>query len=152
MKTSFAVAAFAMAAAASLALPAYAAGDSEAGRALPDICTNAASGGMDTKMDTPGMSGMDMSGMDTGTDEGHKALMQGMADMNANMDKAMQAEDIDVAFVCGMIPHHQGAIDMARAELAHGDDPWAKEMAQKVIDAQTQEIADMLAWLEKQPK
>ena len=90
--------------------------------------------------------------MDTGTDEGHKALMQGMADMSANMDKAMQAEDIDVAFVCGMIPHHQGAIDMAKAELAHGDDPWVKEMAQKVIDAQTQEIADMLAWLEKQPK
>ena len=63
-----------------------------------------------------------------------------------------EATDIDVAFVCGMIPHHQGAIDMAKAELAHGDDPWAKEMAQKVIDAQTQEIADMLAWLEKQPK
>lgn len=152
MKTSFAFAAFAVSVAVSLALPAYAAGDTEAGRTLPDICTSAASGGMDTKMDTPGMSGMDMGGMDTGTDEGHKALMQGMADMNANMDKAMQAEDIDVAFVCGMIPHHQGAIDMAKAELAHGDDPWVKQMAQQVIDAQTKEIADMLAWLEKQPQ
>jgi uncharacterized protein (DUF305 family) len=148
MKTTFAFAAFAMAAAVSLAVPAHAADDT----ALPDICTSAATGGMDTKMNMPGMSGMDMGGMDTGTDEGHKALMQGMADMNANMDKGMQAEDIDVAFVCGMIPHHQGAIDMAKAELAHGDDPWAKEMAQKVIDAQTKEIADMLAWLQKQSK
>jgi uncharacterized protein (DUF305 family) len=51
-----------------------------------------------------------------------------------------------------MIPHHRGAIDMAKAELAHGDDAWAKEMAQKVIAAQEKEIAEMIAWLEKLPK
>ncbi len=51
-----------------------------------------------------------------------------------------------------MIPHHQGAIDMAKAELKYGDDPWAKEMAQAVITAQEKEIADLLAWLEKQPQ
>jgi hypothetical protein len=45
--------------------------------------------------------------------------------------QGMKAGDMDVAFVCAMIPHHQGAIDMAKAELAHGDDEWAKEMAQK---------------------
>ena len=59
------------------------------------------------------------------------------------------AEDPDVAFVCGMIPHHQGAIDMAKVELQYGKDPWAKELAQKVIDAQTQEIADMRKWLRR---
>src|SRR3990170_2805447 len=58
-------------------------------------------------------------------DEAHHAMM-------ADMDAGMKAEDIDVAFICGMIPHHQGAIDMAKAELEYGDDPWAREMAQKV--------------------
>ena len=86
----------------------------------------------------------------TATDQAHADLMKGMDAMNAGMAQGMMAEDIDVAFVCGMIPHHQGAIDMAKAELAHGDDPWVKEMAQKVIDAQTQEIAEMKDWLAKQ--
>ena len=37
-----------------------------------------------------------------------------------------------------------------KAELTHGDDQWAKDMAQKVIDAQEQEIKDMKAWLAEQ--
>ncbi len=84
------------------------------------------------------------------SDDAHQALMAGMEAMNKNMDAGMQAADIDVAFVCGMIPHHQGAIDMAKAELQYGDDPWVKQMAQNVIDAQTKEIADMKDWLGKQ--
>lgn len=84
------------------------------------------------------------------TDQAHTDLMAGMDAMNRDMMTGAMAEDIDVAFVCGMIPHHQGAIDMAKAELEHGDNEWAKEMAQKVIDAQEAEIADMLAWLEEQ--
>ena len=108
---------------------------------LPDICTaNAAA----TEM------GAMAPGHDMKMDEAHSALMMGMDDMNAKMMQGMTAEDIDVAFVCGMIPHHQGAINMAKAELAHGDDQWAKDMAQKVIDAQEAEIAEMLAWLEQQ--
>lgn len=82
----------------------------------------------------------------------HTELMAGMDAMNNNMMAGGTATDIDVAFVCSMIPHHQGAIDMARAELKHGDDPWARQMAQAVITAQEKEIADMLAWLEKQPQ
>ncbi|ODT26016.1 MAG: hypothetical protein ABS35_11510 [Kaistia sp. SCN 65-12] len=87
-----------------------------------------------------------------GASEAHTALMAGMDSMNADMMAGGTATDIDVAFVCSMIPHHQGAIDMAKAELKYGDDPWAKEMAQAVITAQEKEIADMLAWLEKQPQ
>jgi len=94
-------------------------------------------------------SGMAM-GMGAG-DQAHQDLMTGMDDMNRDMMAGATASDIDVAFVCSMIPHHQGAIDMAKAELVHGDDPWAREMAQKVIDAQEAEIAEMLAWLAKQP-
>ncbi|MEO7223852.1 MAG: DUF305 domain-containing protein [Devosia sp.] len=98
----------------------------------------------------------DMGSMDSGPemkmDQAHTDLMMGMDEMNAQMMKGMSASDIDVAFVCGMIPHHQGAINMAKAELAHGDSEWAKQMAQKVIAAQEQEIADMLNWLAEQSK
>ena len=72
--------------------------------------------------------------------------------MHPAMAAGAMAEDPDVAFVCGMIPHHQGAIDMAKIELQYGKDPWVKEMAQKVIDAQTQEIADMRKWLAEHAK
>ena len=67
----------------------------------------------------------------TSPDQAHADLALGMDEMNTEMMKGMTASDIDVAFVCGMIPHHQGAINMAKAELAHGDDPWAKEMARR---------------------
>lgn len=108
---------------------------------LPAICTvNAgASGGM-------AMGGHDMGGGDAA----HVDLMDGMDQMNADMMAGGTATDIDVAFVCSMIPHHRGAIDMAKAELAHGDDPWARELATVIIAAQEKEIADMLAWLEGQ--
>ena len=108
---------------------------------LPAICTKDA---MD--MGQAAMGGA------MAADEAHTALMAGMATMDAEMGKGMTAKDIDVAFVCGMIPHHQGAIDMAKAERQYGDDPWVKEMAQKVIDAQTAEIAAMKDWLSKQPQ
>lgn len=93
-----------------------------------------------------------MGAMGAPADEAHFDLMDGMAAMNADMMAGGTAPDLDVAFVCSMIPHHRGAIDMAKAELAHGDDPWAKELATGIIAAQEKEIADMLAWLEKQPQ
>ena len=56
--------------------------------------------------------------------------------------------DADVAFVCGMIAHHMGAIEMSRTELKHGDNEEARAMAQKIIDAQLKEIEDMSKWVE----
>jgi uncharacterized protein (DUF305 family) len=137
--------ALALAASAILSLGGVALAQSgESGSDLPAICTSAG-GGMMEQMDMGKM----MEGMEHG-DAAHRDMMMGMDRMHADMMQGMMAADIDVAFVCGMIPHHQGAIDMAKAELAHGDDPWAKEMAQRVIDAQQKEIAEMLEWLEKQ--
>ena len=93
-----------------------------------------------------------MAGHAMGGSPAHQDLMDGMDKMNADMMAGGTAADIDVAFVCSMIPHHRGAIDMAEAELAHGDDPWVRELAQAVVTAQEKEIADMIAWLEKQGK
>jgi hypothetical protein len=55
--------------------------------------------------------------------------------------------DPDVDFRVQMIPHHQGAIDMARVALRHANDPWTRQMAEGVIVEQQREIAEMQQWL-----
>lgn len=98
------------------------------------------------------MQGMDMSGMMgsmEGMNEAQQASMQAMMRMNVPMMATHTIEDPDLAFHCGMIAHHAGAIAMAEVELQYGDDEQSKEMAQKIIDAQGPEIEEMTAWVEE---
>lgn len=95
-----------------------------------------------------GMQGMPMQGMT----DAQKAYMDAMMKMHQPMMTGVHAKDPDVAFVCGMIPHHQGAIDMARVVLKYGDNAEAKRMAEKVVKDQGQEIEEMTAWLKKNAK
>lgn len=68
--------------------------------------------------------------------------------MHAEMDIAYE-NDVDIDFVRGMIPHHQGAVEMAKVLLAHSSDPELRALAQEIVDAQEKEIAFMRSYLEK---
>jgi hypothetical protein len=51
--------------------------------------------------------------------------------------------DVDQDFAAMMIPHHQGAMDMAQAQLRHGHNEQLRRIAQEIIVTQQQEIAAM---------
>lgn len=113
---------------------------------LPPACEAAA-----TAAGTmPPMGGMQ--NMAASMDDVQKANMDAMMQMHDPMMKAMMIKDADLAFNCGMIAHHRGAIAMAQVELQMGADEASKKMAQMIIDAQEKEIAEMTAWVEKHAK
>ena len=67
-------------------------------------------------------------------------MMQAMDRMDSAMMAAKPTNDPDRDFAAMMIPHHQGAIDMAKVELIHGRDPVLRRLAEGIIVEQQQEI------------
>lgn len=93
--------------------------------------------------------GSDMSGMGTMSNNPFAAAnARMMQDMHSNPPSG----DVDYDFVVGMIPHHQGAVDMSEILLESGQaDPELAELAEEIITAQSDEMAFMESWLRDNP-
>ncbi|MGE2692090.1 DUF305 domain-containing protein [Mycolicibacterium pulveris] len=80
----------------------------------------------------------------TGEGHAHHGDMQGMVD-EATMAqlRSLSGQEFDTLWLESMISHHEGAVDMARAEVANGENVDAKRMAQTMIDTQQAEITQM---------
>lgn len=72
-----------------------------------------------------------------------------MKRMDHDMAAALMTGDVDHDFAAMMIPHHQGAIDMAKGELSYGKDPVMRRLAQEILVDQQSEIDVMNLWLKK---
>jgi hypothetical protein len=99
----------------------------------------------------PMMQGPMMGASETAQGPAARAYEEAMDRMHRGM-AVTPSGDADVDFARMMIPHHQGAIDMARVELAQGKDPALRAMAQDIIKAQEGEIATLKDWLGKHPR
>ena len=74
---------------------------------------------------------------------------EAMSVMHKRMHSAAYSGEPDHDFVTMMIPHHQGAIDMAKALLLYGKDPQMRRLAQEIITDQQSEIQLMQLWLKQ---
>jgi uncharacterized protein (DUF305 family) len=83
-----------------------------------------------------------------------REMTASMARMMEDMHASGPSGDVDIDFLAMMIPHHAGAVDMARLVLQHGRDPATRQLAEEIIAGQTIEIASMtrrLALLRRLP-
>ena len=79
-----------------------------------------------------------------------QAFQAADARMMAKMGAPMTG-DPDRDFVAKMLPHHSGAVDMAKVELQYGKDPDMRRLAAAIVRAQEQEIVELNAWRAKHP-
>jgi uncharacterized protein (DUF305 family) len=105
---------------------------------------------------TASMGGMKMNGSPAatppapGSAPSSAAYRAAMATMMQHMETPYTG-NADYDFVTGMLPHHQGAVDMAKIELQYGHDPALKALARTIIASQTKEQAFMQSWLARHP-
>lgn len=83
---------------------------------------------------------------DAGIERGDLGISQAMMGMDMDMSVLGDRRGFDRMFIDMMIPHHQGAIRMARVELEDGGDPEMRALAKEIIAAQSREIERMNAW------
>lgn len=124
---------------------------------LPEECRTAAqaSGQGQMMQNMQGMHGQmqsQMQGMMAQLTETQKGLHEAMMKMNPAMMQGMMAKDADVAWVCAMIPHHQAAIDMARAGLKGADNAESKKLAEENIKENEKSMAELKEWVQKHAK
>ncbi len=131
--------------------------------AAPRFAPGMMDGGMMGQMEGHDMSQMQgmggMAGHDMGTmgtpkgDQGEASKTYAKANlaMHTGMDIEFTGNP-DVDFAKGMIPHHQGAIDMAKIVLRYGKDAEIRKLAEGVVTAQEGEITFMKDWLAKNAK
>jgi uncharacterized protein (DUF305 family) len=79
----------------------------------------------------------------------NSAMETAMSHMQSGMADAGMNGNPDHDFAAMMIPHHQGAIDMAKAELLYGKDPVLRRLAQEILVDQGSEITVMQSQLRK---
>jgi uncharacterized protein (DUF305 family) len=91
------------------------------------------------------MHGMAMGRPDAAASPSSKAFRAADEKMMHDMMRPMSG-DADRDFVAGMIPHHQGAVEMAKIELQYGKDPAMRRLATNIVNSQEKEIREMKAW------
>jgi len=87
-----------------------------------------------------------MPGMAHPTTPADQAMQEGMQKMSRDMAAAPSTGDADHDFVAMMLPHHQGAVDMAKTELRFGKDPMLRRLAAAIVADQEREMAEMQEW------
>ncbi len=98
------------------------------------------------KMDHSGMApaGAAAGSADAAFAAANDAMMKGM--------EVKPTGDADRDFVAMMLPHHQGAVEMAKIELQYGKDPMLRKLATAIVKAQETEIAAMRDWQKRHPR
>ena len=102
----------------------------------------------------PGMSmmpGMPMAAPGADASPSTKAFKEADEKMMKDMNRPMTG-NADQDFVAAMLPHHGGAVDMARVEIQYGKDPEMLRLARGIVAAQEKEITQMKAWQTKHTK